>query len=98
VKIAKIFSKQAATDLTAVGQFSIITQTLATTYTDLDLAEQAALLGIEVVASDLSTGFEFVSINVDDPGAGLAQLACVLAILTEPRYGVKAPGMPSAIA
>jgi len=95
--IATVYQKQAATDLTAVGQWTKVTQAAVATYTNGTLAEQAALLAIEVLASDLSSGFAFVSINVDDPGVGNAQLMCVLAILTEPRYGVKAADMPSAI-
>lgn len=87
VQIDKIFSKQAATDLTSTGVFTILTQTIAATFTNATLAEEAAVLGIDVKASDLSDRYGYVSLNIDDPGVGNAQLACVLAILTEPRFG-----------
>jgi len=86
VVVDRIYSKQAATDLTAVGAFTIVTQTAAATYTDPDLAEQAALVGIEVLDTDLSAGFEFVTVNIGDPGVGSAQLGAVLAVLFEGRY------------
>lgn len=85
--IDKVFSKQAATDLTAVAAFTVVTQTAAATYTDADLAEQAALIGIEVKADELSSGFDFCTINIADPGAGNSQIGAVLALCLEPRYG-----------
>jgi len=86
VKIDRIYSKQAATDLTAVGVFTIVSQTESASYTDADLAEQAALIGFEVKDTDLSAGFEFVTVNIADPGAGNSQIGAVLAVLFEGRY------------
>jgi hypothetical protein len=85
-KISRVYSKQAATDLTAVGQFTIVQQAAAATFSNGTLAEEAALLAFEVDADDLSAGFEWVSVDIADPGSGNAQLACVLAILHSPRH------------
>jgi len=97
VKIDSVYSKQAATSLAAVGQFTVVSQTSSATYTDAALAEEAGLIGIEVLDTDLSDGFDFVTVNIADPGATNSQLGAVIAILYEPRYGARGSSMPSAI-
>jgi len=92
VKIDRIYSKEAATDLTSTGVFTIVSQTAAATYSTATLAENAALIGVEVKDEDLSAGFEFVTINVADPGAGNAQIGAVLAVLFEGRYLTQVAG------
>jgi hypothetical protein len=96
VKIARVYSKEAATNLTTTGQFTLSTQTAAATYTTATLAENACLVGFEVKDVDLSDGFEYVTCNIADPGAGNAQIGCVLAVLFNGRYLPEVA--PSAIA
>jgi hypothetical protein len=95
-KISKVYSKEAATSLAAVGAFSIVTQAAAVSYTEGALAEDACLLGIDISADDLSEGFEFVTVNIADVGSGNAQIGCVLAVLYDGRYMGQVA--PSAIA
>jgi len=96
VVVDRVFSKEAATDLTSTGVFTIVTQTAAATYSTGTLAENAALIGFEVKDTDLSSGFEFVTCNIADPGSGNSQLGAVLAVLFEGRYLTQVAG--SAIA
>ena len=89
-----IYVKQ-DTNLLAVGNFTLVTQVAATSYTDATSAEDAAIWIVEFDGADLDVngGFDCVQASVGDGSA--AQIGCVLYILTEPRYASATP--PSAI-
>lgn len=103
--INRVDKKQAASNLLAVGQFTVSTpaspatnDTFATnTWTNSDLAEQAAIVLIDVKAEDLDAdnNFDCVRATIADVGTN-AQLGCLLYILSEPRFA--ASQLPSAIA
>ncbi len=92
-----VYKKQAATNLLAVGQFTEVIQAAGNTFTHADLAEQAAIVVIDIKAEDLdiANGFDCVRASVADVGTN-AQLGCLLYFLHEPRYAE--PALPSAIA
>lgn len=104
LNITRVDKKQAATDLLAVGAFTTSTSTSAAsndtfstnTWTNSDLAEQAAVVVIDIKAEDLDidNGFDCVSITIADVGT-TGQLGSVTAFLYEPRYG--SDPLPSAI-
>lgn len=104
LNITDVRKKQAATNLLAVGQFTQSTSgspatndTFSTnTWTNSDLAEQAAIVVIDVKAEDLdlANSFDCIQLSVADIG-GNAQLATFLYFLHEPRYALAA--LPSAI-
>jgi hypothetical protein len=91
-----IYKKQAATDLTAVGTFTKSSSaspasndtfnTTNGTWTNSDLAEQAAIVIADIKAEDLDTdgGFDVIRCVVGDVGTN-AQLGTLLYILHEPR-------------
>ena len=84
--------------LTAVGQWTKVTQAAANTYTDLTSAELQAIWIVEFngVDLDVAGGFDCLRARVADIG-GNAQLGCLLYVLSEPRFGNDAEAMPSAI-
>ncbi len=94
--VTRIDKKQAATDLTAVGTFTKSTSdspasndtfTVASgTWTNSDLAEQAAIVIADIKAEDLdiANGFDCITCNVGDVGTN-AQLGTVFFVLHEPR-------------
>lgn len=102
--ITRVDKKQAATNLLAVGQFTTSTtgspathDTFSTnTWTNSDLAEQAAIVIIDIKAEDLdiANNFDCIQITVADVGTN-AQLGCALYILHEPKFSVDP--LPSAI-
>ncbi|RWF66853.1 hypothetical protein [Mesorhizobium sp.] len=104
--VTRIDKKQAATDLTAVGTFTKSTSDSAAsndtfnttngTWTNSDLAEQAAIVIADIKAEDLdvANGFDCVTMNIADVGTN-AQLGTAIAILREPRYLKET--LPSAI-
>lgn len=104
LNITDVRKKQAATDLTAVGTFTKSTSgspasndTFSTnTWTNSDLAEQSAVVVIDILAEDLDidNGFDCVSVTIADVGT-TGQLGAVLAILHDPRYAEAT--LPSAI-
>lgn len=95
LNITRVDKKQAATNLLATGTFVKSTSgspathdTFSTnTWTNSDLAEQAAVIIIDVKAEDLDidNGFDCLSFTIADVGTN-AQLGCALFILHEPRY------------
>lgn len=94
--VTRIDKKQAATDLTAVGAFTKSTSdapatndtfvVASGTWTNSDLAEQAAIVVADIKAEDLdiANGFCCVTCNVGDVGTN-AQLGTLLFVLHEPR-------------
>lgn len=95
INITDVWKKQAATNLFAVGTYTHSTSaspalhdTFSTnTWTNSDLAEQAAIVIIEVKAEDLDAdnGYDCVNLQVSDVGTN-AQLGTLLVLLGEPRY------------
>jgi hypothetical protein len=69
----RVYVKQHATALPAT--FTRITQTAANTYTNATLAEELAIIEIDILPEmlDIDGGFDCVQVSVPDPGSG-AQL------------------------
>jgi hypothetical protein len=92
----RIDKKQAATDLTAVGTYTKSTSaspatndtfnTTNGTWTNSDLAEQAAIVVADFKAEDLdvANGFDCLTANIGDVGTN-AQLGTLLLIGHDPR-------------
>ena len=96
-KIDEYWSKQGAA-LTAVGQFTRVTQTAASTVTlDATSAEEQGLYVFEIVGADLDevNSYACVRVTVADTGVAGAQLGAMLYVLSEPRYS--SATMPCAI-
>jgi hypothetical protein len=104
LNITRVDKKQAATNLLAVGQYTTSTSaspanhdTFSTnTWTNSDLAEQAALVIIEYKAEelDIANGFNCVTATIADVGTN-AQLGALLMIGLDPKFSVDP--LPSAI-
>lgn len=94
LNITRIDKKQAATNLLSTGTFTTSTSaspassdTFSTnTWTNSNLAEQAAMVVIDVKAEDLDIdgGFDCIIANIGDVGTN-AQLGCLFYYLHEPR-------------
>lgn len=94
LNINQVDKKQGAA-VNAIGQFTTSTPAApanhdtfsADTWTNSDLAEQQAIVVIEVRAEDLDIdgGFTSVKLNAGDVGTN-AQLGCILAFASEPKY------------
>jgi hypothetical protein len=92
-----VYKKQAASNLLAVGTYTKTTSdtpatndafnTTLGTWSNTDLAEQAAIIVIDIKAEDLDAdnGFDCVQVSIADIGTN-AQLGSALYILGEPRY------------
>ncbi|WP_298865102.1 hypothetical protein [uncultured Gimesia sp.] len=89
LNFTRIRHKVGATDINAIGQFSLIEQTEAASFdtASIDGAENEALVAIEVLTDDLDSdnGFTFVSFNVADVGAN-SQLGAGFYILQGAGY------------
>tara|TARA_R110002095_G_scaffold191683_4_gene169341 strand:+ start:3371 stop:3883 length:513 start_codon:yes stop_codon:yes gene_type:complete len=89
LNFTRIRHKVGATDIDAVGQFSLVKQSAAATFdtATIDGAENEILIAIEVLAEDLDSenGYRFVSFNVADVGAN-SQLGAGFYILQGPGY------------
>lgn len=93
--IKRVDKKQAATNLFSTAQFTTSTpaspatnDTFTTnTWTNSTLAEQVAIVCIEIDANDLDAdnAFDCVGVTIADVGTN-AQLGCGLWVLREPRY------------
>lgn len=86
----RIRHKVGATAINAVGQFTLLEQSAASSFdsASIDGAENEALIAVEVKAEDLDTdnGYTYVSFNVADVGAN-AQLGAGLYLLRMLRKG-----------
>jgi hypothetical protein len=82
----RIDVKQGA-DLAAIGEFTTVTQTAATSYTSLTSAETQNLWVIDVKAEDLDTdnGYDCIQASIGDVGTN-AKIGTVLYILWGARY------------
>lgn len=93
----EVRKKQAATNLLAVDQFTRSTSaspatndtfnTTNGTWTNTDLAEQAAIIVIDIKAEDLDAngGFDCIQVSIADIGTN-AQLGSAMYFGHEPRY------------
>ena len=84
--------------LTAIGEFTRVTQSAAATVTlSATSAESQGLYVFEIDAADLdnANGYDCVRVTVADTGAAGAQLGAMLYILSGPRHAAET--MPSAI-
>lgn len=100
VNAAKVYKKQAATNLLSTGTWSSASADVSTNqWTNTDAAEQEEIVVAEFDADELDTdnGFDCFRANVGDVGAS-SQLGACYYILTEPRYQAQPTSMPSAIA
>lgn len=95
VAIDRVHVKQ-DTALTGVGQYTLVEQTAAATYTDATSAEDQAIWVIDIQAEDLDreNGFDCIRASIADVGSN-AQIGCALMLLWGARYGGE---LPSAIA
>lgn len=86
LNFTRIDVKQGA-DLTAVGQFTTVTQAAANTYTDATSAEVQKIWVVDIKAEDLDldNGFDCVAVAVGDAGTA-TQIGCAFYLLHEPRY------------
>lgn len=95
LNITRVDKKQAATNLLAVGTYTLSTSDSAAshdtfstnTWTNTDLAEQAAIVLIDVKADslDADNNYDCIRLSIADVGTN-AQLGCVLYMLYGPRY------------
>jgi hypothetical protein len=92
-----VYKKQAATNLQAVATYTKVVQAAGNTFTHTDLAEQAAIVGIEIDAADLDVngGFSYVSAGVADVGAA-SQIGGLLMLGRKARY--QGAALPTALA
>lgn len=93
----RVYRKQGATALSAVGQWTLDEQTIASTWTNLTNAENELLLCFDVLPEmlDMDNGFDCFNISIADVGAG-AQLGMALYIMRGARGG-SGESLPSAI-
>jgi hypothetical protein len=95
LNITTVYKKQAATNLLAVGTYTKSTSASpasldtfsANTWTNSALAEQAAIIIIDVKAEDLDidNGFDCITVSIADVGT-TGQLGALLYLLHEPRH------------
>jgi len=82
--------------LTAIGEFTRVTQSASQTVTlGTTSAESQGLYIFEIDATDLTDGYNCVRVTVADTGSAGAQLGCLLYVLSGPRHAAET--MPSAI-
>lgn len=84
-------------DLTAIGQFTTITQAAGNTYTELTAAENSKIWVVDVKAEDLdvNNGYGFIQGSIGDVGTN-SQIGLVLYFPHDPRYQSKT--LPSVLA
>ena len=89
LNISTIWHKVGATAVTAVGEWTKVTQTAAATYDSdaIDGAENVAMFILEIDADDLDVdnGFDCYRVHVADVGSN-AMLGCATYILSQPRF------------
>lgn len=88
------FHKKEEATLDGDETWTAVTQTAAATVTDADWDDaNEVLVAIQVEATELSDGFEWISANVDDPGV-TSQVAAVLYV----AYGLNIQRKPENLA
>lgn len=86
--IDRVYRKQGATALTAVGAWTLDEQTIASTWTNATNAENELLLAFDVLPEmlDMDNGFDCFNISIADVGNN-AQLGCALYLMRGARGG-----------
>lgn len=98
-KTGRIYSKKHASDLSAVGQWTKVTQATADEiYDDETSGEEMGMIAIEICADDLDVENGFDCIRCDLDTISSAKLVCGLYILSDPRYSAAPEDMASALA
>lgn len=98
LETGRIYTKEHATALTGVGQWTKETQATADEqWAPADSGEQVLLWGLEIKASDLDVdgGFDCIRCDFSDPGA--AKIGAALYILYDPSYQAAPELMPDAL-
>jgi len=95
-----IAEKQGATALSAVGAWTLQTQTAATSYTSATGGENEQLIVIDIQAEmlDVANGFDCLALDIADTGATAGKIGAALYILGPARYGQARGSELSAIA
>lgn len=98
LNFTRIDAKRGA-DLLAIGQFTKTEQAAGNTFTSDTLAEEQAIIVIDVKAEDLDidNGFDCIRATVSDVGTN-SQIGAMLYILHDPKYVDEDGKLPSAIA
>lgn len=88
LNISRVWKKVGAASVLTVESFTLVTQAAGPTYTATGDAQDSAIYGISIRASDLDVqnGFNWVSMSLADTGSAGAQLAAGFYILSDPRY------------
>lgn len=99
LETGRIFTKQSASSLAAVGQWTKETQATADEqWTDATSGEQVNMWALEVRASDLDVDGKFCAIRADVAATSSAKVVALLYLLCEPKVANAPESMPSAIA
>ncbi len=98
LNFTKIYTKQGA-DLTAIAQWTKVTQAAGNTYTDATSAEVQAVWAIDVKAEDLDVAndYDCIRASISDVGTN-AQLGVLHYIPYDPVQMTTPASMPGAIA
>ena len=101
LQTGRIYEKLGATDLTAVGQWTKVTQgTADEVYVNTDSGEQAGMYALEIEASDLdlANGFNWIRCDITGDANNAAKLADGVYIMYEPAHKAAPESMLSVIA
>ena len=91
VAIRRIYQKEHATALPS--DWTVLDQTAAATWTSATGGESVELVVIEIDPADMDValGFDFVTIDIADPGVGTGKFGCVLFLGLRARYASNRP-------
>ena len=94
-----IYTKQDATKLSDVGQWTKVSQSAAATYTDATSAELACLWAIDVKAEDLDTAanYDCIRASIGDVGTN-SQIGCIFYLPYDPIVSNAPESMASVVA
>jgi len=95
----RIFTKNDAATLENVGQWTEEAQAVADEGgVDLTTGEQTGFIALEIMATDLTDGYDHIRCDVQsDNGAAAAKLCSAVYILYDPRDANHPTNMPSAL-
>ena len=96
----RIYTKNDAATLENVGQWTEETQAVADeVWVDLTTGEQAGFIALEIMATDLTAGYDHIRCDVQsDNGAAAAKLCSAVYLLFDARNAEHSTSMPSALA
>lgn len=96
LNFTRIDAKEAASSLTAVGQFTTTTQSAANTYTTTNNEQLAQVYAVTINAEDMDLDNDFDCLNVSVNAGNAAKVMVGLYILEGAKFGTDP--LPSAIA